>query len=225
MTGAICICHKQFSYPEMWTSLAGLVKPKGTAILTAEGTLIAGQRTQLAKAALDAGAEWVLFVDDDHLLPAGGLMRLLSWDEPVVGGHYVTRRPPYKSTAHCIIRWEGDRPFYAPLDMAHVAADGLELVDGLGMGFTLIRRAAFDAVAFPWFQLGQQSTQEVGEDTYFCAHVRKAGLPVYVDVGLQIPHLATKAVTYVGGGQVKSLELADAMAREGGLAPRAEEGR
>lgn len=211
ITGAICICHKQFSYPQMWTSLAGLIKPPGTAILTAEGTLIAGQRNDLVERALDRGAAWVLFIDDDHLIPPDGLARLLSWDGPaVVGGLYTTRLPPYKVTAHRNFR---------PLSPEEADTDGLVSIDAIGMGFTLIHRRAFEAVERPWFRLGQHTDgQELGEDVYFTRAVRAAGLDVAVDCTLRVPHLALKAVVYEGHGQIAIRELGHA-SRALALAP------
>ena len=208
MTGAICVAHKQVGLSNTWIALTALQRPQGTVLLTAEGTTVAKQRNVLAQQALDLGAAWVLFVDDDHVFPPDALLRLLAWEIPVVGGLYVTRTPPYRSTAMHVTR-EPERRFTS-LTVEEMSRDGLVDVDCLGMGFTLIRREAFDAVTAPYFMLGRFAPDEMGEDTYFTSQVRAAGLRVACDVGLVIPHLAVKAVV-PARGRVEFRDLADAL--------------
>jgi hypothetical protein len=62
-------------------------------------------------------------------------------------------------------------------------------VDIAGTGFMLIKREVFDKVKAPWFECYDKGM--AGEDVYFCAKCKDAGVKVWVDTALHLGHIAT----------------------------------
>src|SRR4051812_45016016 len=79
-----------------WTHRANLVengktvKPKIDPIITSSSN-VAASRCDLAKLALERGADWLLWLDSDHTFPANTLARLLARGRSVVGANYRRR--------------------------------------------------------------------------------------------------------------------------------------
>lgn len=191
---ALAVIHRQVGFPAMWKALAGLQRPAGASTIqvAVEGTSVANQRNQCVRAALEHGCEWLLFIDDDHVFAPDSLIRLLAHNLDLVGGTYITKIEPHGTTA---MKTDPDHPGkFRSLTPAEQAADGPIPVDGLGMGFTLIRTAVFGLLEAPWFRMGQFGADEMAEDTYFCMAAKAVGVQPFCDVTLVIPHLAVKAV-------------------------------
>jgi hypothetical protein len=153
------------------TSLAALLLHKRDfelAYATSEGVAVAQGRTDIARDALEWGADWLLFIDADMTFPADGLERLLGHDLDVVGCNYV-RRSSHGFTGFA------DGEELQP-------GSGVRPVESLGLGFSLIRSSVFDHIAKPWFHeqwLDEQT--RMGEDVYFFHRVRQAGIVPHVD--------------------------------------------
>ena len=155
------------------------------------GTLIADQRQKLAANAVQAGAEYVLFLDSDMRFPPYLLEQLIDRtaqnpDVGIVACNYPTRRPPVKTVAfsdftkmECI--YSADRV-------------GLEEVDAVGMGAMLIKASVFERLPKPWFQVCYLPTAGVylGEDIYFCKLAQAHQIKVWVD------HDLSKEVRHIG---------------------------
>src|SRR5688500_18622182 len=57
-------------------------------------------RNRVARACIEKGAEWLLFLDDDHVFSPGLLERLLSHEKPIVGSLYLQRMMPFAPVAY-----------------------------------------------------------------------------------------------------------------------------
>jgi GT2 family glycosyltransferase len=151
--------------------------------------------------ALNWGADYVLFLDDDVLPPDDGLVRLVMDALPVVGGLYFQKVPPY--TPFVIRRKNRDKPWNLTdklewdKDFAfNYPRDQIVEVDATGLGFMLIRREVFETVKPPWFEM----TQNYGEDFSFCWKARQAGFKVYVDTRVKCLHMTD---LFIGEENVK----------------------
>lgn len=84
---------------------------------------------------------------------------------------------------------------------------GLEPVEAIGFGVTLVAREVFEQTTFPWFLHDYDYVEKraVGEDTWFCWKAQEAGFPVFVD------HDLSKDVRHAGSLEY-SLEHANAWA-------------
>lgn len=156
-------------------------------LLQSLGTLICNQRQELARNAIAAGADWIVYLDSDMRFPKDAIGRLLAHDQPVVAANYATRRPPVQPVA---FRHAGlsERVQTGP------ASTGLEPVFAVGMGVFLVKADVFAGLKLPWFQIGWAPVLDdfVGEDLHFCRLLGEHGVPVLID------HDLSKEIRHVG---------------------------
>jgi len=93
----------------------------------------------------------ILVHNSDTIPPSDGLKKLWRWNKPIVSGLYFRKVPP----------------FYPVMSIWNVSMGGLSPViawedgklipvDGVGMGFCLIRRDVFQALKPPWFSFNNK---------------------------------------------------------------------
>jgi hypothetical protein len=145
------------------------------AIVPAEGCYIAQSRNQIAKMALDGGADALLWIDSDQTFPPNGLLRLLDQNLPFVGATYRMRNPPH--------------PYTLKLADKSDMANRLPRVSFLPGGFCLIRREVYEAMPFPWYRADYDLDPDqpgvfIGEDVFFCGHARAANFEIHCDLTL-----------------------------------------
>lgn len=140
---------------------------------TRRGTLLAEQRQELSRIAVEDGAEFVIFIDDDMRFPPDTFTQLVSHNEKFVAANCSKRRRPIGPTAHKA----GE--FVYPDPDKH----GLEVVDAVGFGVACIRADVFKEIEWPWFALPwlTRNNRFQGEDLFFCARLHHAGIPVHID--------------------------------------------
>lgn len=144
-------------------------------------------RNSIARKAVASGAEWLLFLDDDHTFSDNLLLRLLSHDKPVVGALYMQRQIPFAPIAYSR---KTDDGFYVPLVLSDHKPFDLVEVAAIGTGGLLIRTEILRALPEPWFEHGRAS-----EDLIFCDKVYEAGLgPIFCDLGATMGHMAPSAI-------------------------------
>lgn len=152
------------------------------------GTLICNQRQELAREAVAAGADWILYLDSDMRFPKDVIGRLLAHEKPVVAANYATRRAPVQPVA---FRHSGlsERVPTGP------ESTGLEQVFAVGMGVFLVKADVFARLPTPWFQIGWAPGLDdfVGEDLHFCRLLGEHGVSVLID------HDLSKEVRHLGG--------------------------
>ncbi len=183
------------------------------------GTYIHTARQQLAMAALNAGADYILFVDSDMRFPINGLVRLLQHQVPMVGVNYVRRGHPTKYIAIEKIASEDGGTSGGKLMETLPDSTGLAKVEALGFGFTLIRRDVFLTLPDPkeepwfWFEWMPSRNGQIGEDVFFCRKVRSAGMDVLLD------HDLSKEIQHTGRETFRldhAWALAEQEAQDGG---------
>src|SRR5947208_1793411 len=101
MSGTVGVIASDWGRATLFTtSLTTLRTPVNTSLdwaLTSDRII---GRNKLAQRAIDAGAEWLMFIDDDHTFPKDLLLRLLAHDKPVVGALYMQRMVPFAPIAY-----------------------------------------------------------------------------------------------------------------------------
>lgn len=191
MVGVIANDNARYSlFGVSLTELAGHVPPN-TALKWWLGSDRIRGRNTVAGWALEAGAEWLMFIDDDHVFPTNIVNRLLSHDVGIAGALYVQRQSPFAPIAYMARTDDG---FYVPLDLTLCEPDQLVEVVACGTGGMLIRSEVFrrmleDDPNRPFFEHNVAS-----EDLLFCDRARQLGFPVYVDVGVRLGHMMPSAV-------------------------------
>jgi hypothetical protein len=165
----------------------------------AGGGQIAEARNDLARKALDHGARWVFFCDDDHTFESDLLGRLLRHDVDIVVPVVLLKKPP-----HHWVAWKhfdipagiSDEELGAmwgrPGHEARPEGKGLIEIGCGGTGAVLIRAEVFEALPEPWFQFGRiLAPDQPGEDQWFFLKARRAGFRMFCDTSTMIGHLTT----------------------------------
>jgi glycosyltransferase involved in cell wall biosynthesis len=168
--------------------------------------------------------DYILWLDDDIVVPADFLSRLLAHDLPIVSGIYVMRREPHLPVAY-VRAVEPDRAdrFWSLSGWP----SGLVEVDAVGQGCVLIKREVYDKVPEPYYawqpvKRDSENTFKVvddapdnhavavedrtlGEDLYFFTHCRIAGYRIYADGDIILGHEGTRAYSradFVAAGRI-----------------------
>jgi hypothetical protein len=168
--------------------------------------------------------DWLFFMDDDQTFPPETLLRLLSWDLPIVSGLYF--KSPGKPVPHLYgYDHEEERKYPEGHEQAdHFYMAGVNEVaayltrfgdqikngaatallpatradliecDGVGGGCLLIHRRVFEAMEKPYFQCNPGTF--IGEDFYFCRKAQAAGFKIFVDPGIICGHRQKDLIGY-----------------------------
>ena len=170
-------------------------------LYTSHGTLIASQRMELARQALEEKADYLLWLDSDMRFPRETIGHLMLRDKPIVAANYATRRMPVKPVAMMDNDGEIGRVYTAP------DSEGLQPVDYIGMGVMMVKREVFEKVEAPWFAIPYSTVGQhyIGEDVFFCRKAREAGYEVLVDHDLshQVKHIGTFEYSHEGAWAMK----------------------
>lgn len=184
-------------------------------LMLRSGSLLPMTRSLLVEDAVEWGADYLLWVDADQWFPDDALLRLLSWNLPVVGTNYARRIRPTAPTAQGL----DGAPVYTTKEAA--ANNEVTEVASLGLGFCLVDMNVIRAIRevrpngkpkrLFSIDLVDDATDFVGEDIYFFRQVREAGFAVHLDHGLswQIGHVHNSML-------FNSDAIADRAAFEGG---------
>lgn len=133
-------------------------------------------RNMIANGVLTSGADALLFLDTDMVVPDDIHQRLWAHGKDIVGCDYVRRHVPYDLNG-------------LTKDGLPLGTEGLRDMARLGMGAILIRRKVFETMPAPWFWNdynveGGGGIIPYGEDTTFCHSAQRAGFTVWCDQGL-----------------------------------------
>ena len=166
---------------------------------------VATARNNIAQMALDTGADYVLMVDNDVVLPTDALKLLLEDPKDVCIGYYAHRGNDnlyHGRTCACKLKDEnGEEYYHYPLEseysgqeMKDRASAGIRKIEihGGGMGCALIRTDVFRKTVYPWYDwvnYGDANRGMLSEDLYFCTQCRIHRIPIYADVRVACGHL------------------------------------
>jgi len=160
-------------------------------IYTINGTLIFDQRNKLAEAALNEGADYILWVDADMRFPKNTIERLLAHDKDIIGVNATTRHYPVAPTAKYLeCDFETNTSTWIPVDS--LGKTGIEQVSAIGCGVMLVKRKVFEGIKKPYFWFYDLKGHKIlGEDIHFCIAAHDAGFETWVDHGLsnEIGHI------------------------------------
>ena len=175
-------------YASFYDELTQVERPEGTIVSHAVGLYIQKNRDQLAAHAIELGAEWIWYVDDDHVFPPDTLQKLLAHNVDIVSGVYVKRVAPFLPVVydHEDTNGEMTRHPFTSQDI------GLKPVLALGGGCLLVKTHVHVALGAPYWRFGTTLTGEMdGEDIDFCKRARANGFTVWCDFNAPVGHRTT----------------------------------
>ena len=117
-------------------------------------------RNMAAEQALKWEADYLLFLDDDVIIPFTGLAFLLDADKDVVAGDVLIRGYPFE---HMIFDYTEDKKSMLPIHDPEEPL-GIYDCDAVGFSFCLIKVDILKKIPKPYFITGPKNT----EDIYFC---------------------------------------------------------
>lgn len=167
-------------------------------LLPYESATVTKARNALVRLALDANADYVLFVDSDMVFPADALMRLLGDKKAIVGCVYNRRVPPYATMGQLAMP-EG---MTAERAVTLSRMGGVWEATALPGGMILISAAVLRTIPWPWFYesyaIAEGDNDTTSEDYNFCNKAIQHGFKIWCDLGLsfEVKHLATHEITY-----------------------------
>ena len=122
------------------------------------GFPLADAENLIAKTCVEGGYEWLLFVEDDNVLPPGAFIRINQWmikgTVPIVGGLYFTKSVPPEP----MIYRDWGKGYYADWKMGEAV-----WCKGLPFGCTLIHASIIKALwdISPEYTVGKTTTRRV----------------------------------------------------------------
>jgi len=178
-------------------SLSRLKLPLNVASLkrsVAIGNYIPGQRELIMSDAIDEGFDYLLFVDDDVVLPEDALEKLIATAESdpktaVVGALYYSRD---SARPIAVADWNS-----SDTSSAHIPAFtswSTDVVDGIGFGCALLRVSVAKELGAPYFpahiyiERHARRVRQCDEDYLYCERVRKSGYVVRLDARVRCAH-------------------------------------
>lgn len=155
-----------------------------------QSAFLAESRNELVKGLIEAGADYVIFIDTDMRFPQTLLNDLCAHDLPVVAANCAKRRRPISATART---WNEATQKMDAVWPDPEKKEGIERVAVVGSAVMCIKAEVFFQIEFPWFHTPWHPDDQrfVGEDLYFCAQLKKYEVPLYIDHGIswQVRHI------------------------------------
>lgn len=158
-------------------------------VIDAPRSVVDQARNAIVEEAIKLEAHYILFLDDDHIIPQDLFYKLLSHQKDVVGALAFRRLPPYSP---CVYDWETSTKDGNLMvrDRPDLIRKGLQKVDAIGFGAVLVRTEVFKKIGGPrWFRF-----DEVGEELTFCDLCAQKGISVYCDTDLILPHITDEGI-------------------------------
>lgn len=186
----------------------------GGRLATQAGANLSGPRNGIVKRFLDYGkADWLWMVDTDMTFAPDTVERLLEFaapdTAPIVGGlcFGFDDKGEIQPTLFGLL---GDPESPQVVRYREWQPDAMFQVAATGAACLLIHKAALERIrdiqipgratagfndAFQWFQEVEHDGQPVSEDITFCWRAGLAGLPIYVNTGVQLGHIKDRELT------------------------------
>lgn len=164
---------------------------------------IADGRNNLVNYMLSNGYDYILFVDNDVILPKNALVDLYNMQWYISTGTYprkemqtITSDVQYTTLYN---HNERNLEVYCPTFMPVTCLQKGKItpVDCCGLGCTLIRRDLFSKIEQPYFFFAHEGNPSsnnsdeycIGEDMYFCRKVIRAGIQIWAHGSVLCGHL------------------------------------
>jgi len=127
-------------------------------------------RNMAAKVALEWEADYLLFVDDDVLVPIDGLAKLLRCEADCAAGKAVIRGYPFDWMVFSKLGDESKGEEVGLVTYKELPEEGILEIGAVGFCFTLLKVDLFRAMQPPYFVTGVSWT----EDIYFFLKAKQA---------------------------------------------------
>lgn len=188
-------CMDQVAAP-FAQNLAAMQKNGEVYISFLIGSLIYESRNNLAKQAMQAKADYIMWFDSDMTFAPDTMTRLQQHMEnglDIVTGIYFRRRPPFTPTLFKELRRTDDPNVAEHANFDDYPSDSLFEIAGCGFGCVMTRVSVLEDVMLnyqDWFG----PVCGLGEDLSFCLRARELGYKIYCDSSIKCGHIGQLVV-------------------------------
>ena len=160
------------------------------------GSLIYESRNNLAKQAMQAKADYIMWLDSDMTFAPDTMTRLQQHMEnglDIVTGIYFRRRPPFTPTLFKELRRTDDPNVAEHANFDDYPQDSLFEIAGCGFGCVMTRVSVLEDVMLnyqDWFG----PVCGLGEDLSFCLRARELGYKLWCDSSIKCGHIGQLVV-------------------------------
>ena len=164
------------------------------------GEEVGTAREKLAEMAIALRADYLIFVDDDVIIPPNAIAKLCNLADEgrdIVAGVYYSKQIPPQPL---VFKGRGTGS-YKKWKIGEIIEDA----DGVGMGLTLIKTEILKKIKKPWFKTINVQKQIVNneeiflgkdENLYFFDKVISHGFKITIDTGIQGIHYDHKTDSF-----------------------------
>jgi len=200
-TVLLAYCHPGLVRHEFMRSILGLLQYEDRQYDIGlsdafTGPLISRARCMISETFLATDKfSHLLFIDSDIGFQPSDLDTLLELDKPIVGAlYYGVHTKDYSLFPTALVHNGEDY-----VAMEEVPETGTHEVDGIGMGFTLIKREVMEAVGADANQLIPFAEAVIdgkcmGEDLTFCLRAKEKGYSTWLAAEVRVGHMKTVMV-------------------------------
>lgn len=176
-------------------SLAILQRPEDTVVGFQMGSLIYHARNNLAKAAVETGAEYVLWLDSDMTFEPDTLVKLLEDHKQgkgdIIGGLYFKRVAPFTPVVYKVLDiGETETSYQIQTDIPDEPFEA----EACGFGCVLtpvkVLKDVMDKFGAPFNPI-----RGTGEDLCFCWRARQCGYKIVIDPSIECGHVGYQVIT------------------------------
>ena len=158
------------------------------------GSLVYSARNNLAKTAVDLGADWVFWLDSDMVFPPDTLQRMLKTckekDIDFLTGVYFRRVAPFTPVLFKEMSDDG----HEAEEFKEIPKDELFEVRACGFGCVLMKTNVIVDVFSTHMNMFTPS-EGSGEDISFCIRARQCGYKVIADPTIPLGHVGHAVIT------------------------------
>ena len=177
-------------------SLALLQREEGTMLGWEVGSLVYNARNNLARQAIKAEADWVLWLDSDMVFGPDLLQRMLKVctenDIDFLTALCFRRKPPYTPCLFDRLMKIGRGASYTSILSV---PDGRFEVGGCGFAGVLLSTDVLLSVAAKFDGRMFDPMEGFGEDVSFCWRARQCGYKIWCDSDIELGHVGNCIVT------------------------------
>jgi hypothetical protein len=186
------------------TNFNSIQPPAGvsTMLFSPYGYTVADARNICVEKIIQSEGDYLLFVDDDVILPKGAVIQLLNHNVDVVAGIYYRKYTPLET---CSMHYnkDGSPSSINDYQIGDLIPDTLVA----GCGCMLIKVEALKKMEAPLFKtVTIQDRPAMTEDSYFCQKLRDSGMSVLTDTGIQCVHVDKENGIFYGHPEIVDMD-------------------
>ncbi len=139
------------------------------------------QRQLLCEEAIRIGADYLLMVDSDVVLPPTALRDLLDPPAEIVSGLVRIKSMRRKGEYAAVFKGQ-------PLQYEAIP-EGRSRIERCGGACLMIKTEILKDIPRPWFEYHEEPGNAISEDIWFCMQAQKAGIPIWADKRVACGHI------------------------------------